>query len=158
MPYKERPQQLNLFSLERRIIQTDLVLAFKNFKGEVNFYPSEFFLCPLRAGLRGHTYRLQQGSSRLRRRRGAFSVRIVKFWNRLSARLILSPPVFIFKKQSDRQWSEILPASPVQFLFPFIDIFLYTVSQDYLCFSLPPYPDYFMWLLLVLVAIPTINQ
>ncbi len=36
-------------------------------------------------GLRGHTYRLLQGPSRLRRRSGAFSVRIVKYWNRLPA-------------------------------------------------------------------------
>ncbi len=43
-------------------------------------------------------------------------------------------------------------------MFPFIDIFLYAVSPDYLRFSLPPNPDQFMWLLLALVAIPTFNQ
>ncbi len=47
------------------------------FKGEVDLNRSEFFLRPPRAGLRGHTYRLLQGPSRLRRRSGAFSVRIV---------------------------------------------------------------------------------
>ncbi len=75
--------------------------------------PSEFFLRPPRAGLRGHTYRLLQGPSRLRRRSGAFSVRILKFWNRLPAHLVFSPSVSIFKKQLDRQWSEIFPAAPV---------------------------------------------
>ncbi len=43
------------------------------------------FLRPPRAGLRGHTYHLLQGPSRLRRRSGAFFVRIVKYWNRLPA-------------------------------------------------------------------------
>ncbi len=106
-------RQLNLFSLECRRIRADLILAFKIFKGEVDLYPSEFFLCPLRAGLRGHTYRLLQGPSRLRRRSGAFSVRVVKYWNRFPAHLVLSPSVSIFKKQFYRQWSEILPAAPV---------------------------------------------
>ncbi len=109
VPYEERLRELNLFSLER----ADLILAFNIFKGEVGLNPSEFFLHPPRAGLRGHTYRLLQGPSRLRRRSGAFSVRIVKFWNRLPAHLVLSPSVSIFKKQLGRQWSEIFPAAPV---------------------------------------------
>ncbi len=75
MPYEERLRQLNLFSLERRPLRADLILAFKIFKGEGDLNPSEFFLRPPRAGLRGHTYRLLQGPSRFRRRSGAFSVR-----------------------------------------------------------------------------------
>ncbi len=72
VPYEERLRQLNLFSLERRRLRADLILAFKIFKGEVDLNPSEFFLRPPRAGLRGHTYRLLQGPSRLRCRRGAY--------------------------------------------------------------------------------------
>ncbi len=113
VPYEERLRQLNLFSPERRHFRADLILAFKIFKGEVDLSPSEFFLHPPRAGLRGHTYRLLQGPSRLRRSSGAFFVRIVKFWNRLPAHLVLSPSVSIFKKQLDRHWSEIFPAAPV---------------------------------------------
>ncbi len=68
---------------------------------------------PPRAGLRGHTYRLLQGPSRLRRRSGAFSVREVKYWNRLPAHLVLAFSFSIFKKQLDRHWFEIFPAAPV---------------------------------------------
>ncbi len=113
VPYGARLRQLNLFSLERRRLRTDLILAFKIFKGEVDLNLTDFFLRPPRAGLRGHTHRLLQGPSRLRRRSGAFSVRVVKYWNRLPVHLILSPSVPIFKKQLDRQWSEIFPAAPV---------------------------------------------
>ncbi len=74
------------FSLERRRLRADLILAFKICKGEVDLNPSEFFLGPPRAGLQGHTYRLLQGL-----RSGAFSVRIAKFWNRRPAHLVLSP-------------------------------------------------------------------
>ncbi len=91
VPYEERLRQLNLFSLERRRLRADLILAFKFFKGKVDRNPSDFFLRPPRAGLRGHTYRLLQGPSRLQRMSGAFSVRVVKFWNRLPAHLVLSP-------------------------------------------------------------------
>ncbi len=98
MPYEERLRQLNLFSLERRRPRADLILAFKIFKGEVDLNPSEFFLRPPQAGLRGHTYRFLQGPSRLRRRSGAFSVRVVKNWSRLPAHLDLAPSVSIFKK------------------------------------------------------------
>ncbi len=113
MPYEERLRQLNLFSLERRRLRGDIMLAFKMFKGEADLNPSDFFLRPARAGLRGHTYRLLQGPSRLRRRSGAFSARVVNYWNRLPAPLVLSPSVSIFKKQLDRQWPETIPITPV---------------------------------------------
>ncbi len=105
--------QLNLFSLARRRLRADLNLAFKIFKGEVDLNPPEFFPRLPRADLRGHAYQLLQGSSRLRSRRSAFSVRFMKYWNRLSAHLVLSPSVSTFKKQLDRQWSEIFPATSV---------------------------------------------
>ncbi len=97
VPYEERLRQLNLFSLERRHLWADLILAFKIFKGEVNLNPSEYVLRLPRAGLRGHTYRLLQGSSRLRRISGASPDRVVKYWNSLPAHLALSPSVSIFK-------------------------------------------------------------
>ncbi len=85
VPYEERLRQLNLFSLERRRLRADLS-------------PSDFFLHPPRVGLRGHTYRILQGPSRLRRRSGDFSVRVVNYWNRLPAHLVFAPSVSIFKK------------------------------------------------------------
>ncbi len=63
VPYEERLRQLSLFSLKRRRLRADLILAFKIFKGEVDLNPSEFFLRPPRAGLRGYTDRLLQGPS-----------------------------------------------------------------------------------------------
>ncbi len=95
---------------------------------------------PPRTGLRGHTYRLLPGPSRLRLRSGAFSVVIVKSWKRLPAHLVLSPSVSIVKNQLDRHWSKIFPAAPVLLMSPFIDNFLNTVTLDYSCFPLTPNP------------------
>ncbi len=113
VPYEDMLRQLNLFSVERRRLRADLMLAFKIFKGEVDLNPSEFCLRPPRVGVLGHTYRLLQGPSRLRRRSGAFSVRVVKYWNRLPVHLVLAPSVSIFKNQLDRHWFEIFPAAHV---------------------------------------------
>ncbi len=44
VPYEERLRQLNLFSLERRHLRPDLILAFKIFKVEVDIKPSKFLL------------------------------------------------------------------------------------------------------------------
>ncbi len=90
-----------------------LILAFKIFKGEVDLSPSDYFFRPPRTGLRGHTYKDLQGPNRLRRRSGAFSVRVVKYWNELLAPQVLLPSVSMFEKQLDRQSSENFPYIPV---------------------------------------------
>ncbi len=114
--------------LERRRLRADLILDFKIFKGEIDLNPSNFFLRPPRAGLRGHTYRLLQGPS------GAFSVRVVKYLKRLPTPLVLSPSLSIFKKQLDRQCSEIFSVrlhrhfsqycSPRLFMLPYSQILI----------------------------------
>ncbi len=110
-PTLEETNCIYICTLKRRCLRAELILPFNIFKGEVDLNPSEFFLRPPRAGLRGHTYRFLQGPSRLRRRSGAFSVRIVKYWNRLPARLVLAPSVSIFKKTVGPSMVRNLPCS-----------------------------------------------
>ncbi len=141
-PYEERLRQLKLFSLEYRRLRADLILSFKIIKGEVHLNPSEFFLRPTRADLQGHIYRLQQGPSRLRRRSGAFSVRVVKFWNRLSAHLVLPPSVCIFKNS----WIVIGPKSSLQYLCNFCPHSFFQFSQ--IC-----YPRLFMYSLTLITQL-----
>ncbi len=142
VPYEERLRQVNLFSLEPRRFRATFNLAFNIFKGEVDLSPSDFFLRPPRAGLRGHTYRLLLGPIRHQRRSGAFAARDVKYWNRLPVPLVLSPSLPEFQKRLHYLWSEIFPAAPVKFLYVFSH-----------------YPRIqFMWPLLALVINPTISK
>ncbi len=117
VPYEERLCRLNFFSLERRLLRANLILAFKIFKGEVVLNSPDFFLRPPPAAPP----------------------------HRRLAHLVLSPSVSFFKKQLDRQWSELFPATPVQFPSPFVYNFLNTVTPDYLCLPIPPIPDQLMW-------------
>ncbi len=105
-------------------------------KCEVDLNPPDFFLLSPRAGLR--------------RRSGAFSVRVEKYWNRLPESLVLSPSVSIFNEQLDRQLSEIVDA------VPFIDIFSLYCNPRPFMLSFPQI--LLMFLLLALVVIPSINQ
>ncbi len=45
-------------------VRTDLILAFKVLKGEIDLTPPDFFFHPPRVGLKWHTYRLLQGPGR----------------------------------------------------------------------------------------------
>ncbi len=110
VPYEERLRQLNLLSLECRRLRAVLILAFKIFKDEVDLNPSEFFRRPPQAGLRGHTYRLLQGLSPLRRRNGAYSVSVEKYWNKHPAHLVLSLSVSISKNRPQNTFT----ATPVR--------------------------------------------
>ncbi len=109
VPYEERFRQLNLFTLERRRPRAELILAFKHFQGEVDLSPSAFSIRP----------------SRFRRKTGAFSVHVVKYWNRFPTPLVLSPSVSVFKKQLNRQWPKVVPEAPIKFLFPFTTFVLH---------------------------------
>ncbi len=132
----------------RKGLRADLILAFKIFKGEVYLNPSEFFLRPPRAGLRGHTYRL------------------------LKERCLLCPDSEILEQTSStpslgtlrfylqkKDWTVIGSKSSLQHLCNFCPHSLTTFSilfqQTIYVF---PIPAPYMWLLLTLVTIPTINQ
>ncbi len=111
-PYEERLQWLGLHSMQRRRFRADLITAFKIFKNLLDIAPNLFFLPPARRGLRGHPYKLLQGASHRRRRGSAFSVRFVKYWNKLPASVAAAPSVNVFMKGLEKVRTEILPRLP----------------------------------------------
>ncbi len=112
LPSDERLQRLGLHSLQRRRLRDDLITAFKIFKGLLDINPNLFFLPPARSGLRGHPFKVLQGASRPQRRGSAFSMRIVKYWNKLPASVVTAPSVNVFKKRLEEVWTEVFPHLP----------------------------------------------
>ncbi len=107
LPYEVRLQPLGLHSLQRRRLRDDLSSAFRIFKGLWDIDPNLFFLSPARRGLRGHSFKVLQGASRRRRRGSAFSVRVVKYWNKLPASVVTAPSVNVFKERLEEVWTEV---------------------------------------------------
>ncbi len=112
LSYEERLQRLSLNSLQRRRLRDDLITAFKIFNGLLDIDPNLFFLPPTRRGLRGHPFNVLQGASHRRRRGSAFSVRVVKYWNKLPASVVTAPSVNIFTKRLEEVWTEVFPHLP----------------------------------------------
>ncbi len=112
LPYEERLQRLGLDSSQRWRLRDDLITAFKIFKGLLDIDPNLFFLPPARRGLRGHPFKVLHGASHRRRRGLAFSVRVVKYWNKLPASVVTAPSVNVFKKRLEKVYKEVFPHPP----------------------------------------------
>ncbi len=106
--YEERLQWLGLQSLQRRWrLQADLITAIKIFTGVLDIDPKLFFLSPARNGLRGHPFKVLQGACHRRRGGSAFSVRVVKYWNKPLASVVKTASVNVVKKRLEKFWTEV---------------------------------------------------
>ncbi len=64
LPYKERLRRLNLFSLERRRLRGDVILAYNIFPGHLDYPLAEFFEDSAERNLRGDNFNIRQRSFR----------------------------------------------------------------------------------------------
>ncbi len=106
---QERLEKLSLFSLARRRLRGDLILAYNLSNGSFGLPIEEFCTRPPCSSLRGHSLKLHHRWFRLNRRKAAFSVRIVEPWNKLPAFVVGSPSVEVFKSRLDGCWMEVYP-------------------------------------------------
>ncbi len=97
LPYEDRLRWLNMFSLERRRLRGDLILAYNIFHGRLDLPPVDFFEAPSEPDLRGHDFKLRHGSFRLLRRKAAFPVRLLVLWNKLPMEIVKFPTLDTFK-------------------------------------------------------------
>ncbi len=89
-----------------------LITAFKIFKGILDIDPHLLSLPPARRGLREHPFKVPQGASHRQRRGSVFSVRVVKYWNKLPDSVVTAPSVNVFKKRLEEVWTEVFPHFP----------------------------------------------
>ncbi len=112
LPYEERLQRLGLQSLQRRRLRDDFITAFKIFKGLLYIDPNSVFLPPAGRGLRGHPFKVLQCTSHHRGRGSAFSVGVVKYWNKLPASVVTAPCVNVFREKVGESLDRSLSPSP----------------------------------------------
>ena len=99
--YEERLMELGLFSLEKRRLWGDLIVACQYLKGT---YKQEGGWLFTRVGsnrTRGNVFQLRQGRLNLHVRRKFFTQRAVTHWNRLPKEVVGAPSLEAFKASLD---------------------------------------------------------
>ncbi len=112
LPYEDRPRRLNIFSLERRQLRGDLILAYNIYHGRLDLPQAEFLEAPAERDLRLHDFKLRHGSFRLLRSKAAFSVRFPISWNKPSMEMPNSFTLDTFKRLLHFAWFSPFPSLP----------------------------------------------
>ena len=100
LSYEERLRELGFFSLEKRRLWGDLIVAFQYLKG-VHKQGGEWHFMRVDSGrTRGNGFRLRQGRVRLDIRRKFFTQRVVTHCNRLS-KVVDAPSLEAFNARLD---------------------------------------------------------
>jgi len=99
---------LGLFSLEKRRLRGDHIAAFQYLEGAYRKDGEGLFprVCSDRTG--GNSSKLTEGRFRLDIRKKFFTMRVVKYWNRLSREAVDAPSLEVFKASLDGAVSNLV--------------------------------------------------
>ncbi len=109
LQYPARLRELQLPSMQSRILRSTLITAYNFFHGNLNLPVEEVFDAPAVNHLRGHQFKIRQPRFQLARQQAAFAVRVVGPWNRLPPSVAEAPSLTAFKKRLGSCWATIVP-------------------------------------------------
>ena len=98
---EERLRELCFFSLEKRRLQGDLIVAFHYLKRAYKQEGEQLFTRVDSDKTRGNGFKPRQGRFSLDIRRKFFTQSVVKHWNRLSKEVVDAPSLEAFKARLD---------------------------------------------------------
>ncbi|KFP10422.1 hypothetical protein Z169_00919, partial [Egretta garzetta] len=108
LSYEDRLKELGLFSLEKRRLQGDLVMAFQYLKGAYRKDGENLFSRASCDRTTGNGFKLKQGRFRLDIRKKFFTMSVIKDWNRLPREVAEAPSLETFKVRLDGALSNLI--------------------------------------------------
>ncbi|KAK4826840.1 LOW QUALITY PROTEIN: hypothetical protein QYF61_011648 [Mycteria americana] len=106
--YGERLRELGLFSLEKRRLRGDLLVAFQYLKGADKKDRDRLHSRACSKRTRGNGFKLKEGRFRLDLRKKCFMMRVVKPWPRLPREVVDAPFLETFKVRLDGALSNLI--------------------------------------------------
>jgi len=97
LSYEEKLRELGQFSLEKRRLWGDLIVAFQYLKGAYKKDGDNLFSKACCDGTRSNGFNLREGIFRLIKRKKFFTMRVVKHWYRLPREVVEVPSLETLK-------------------------------------------------------------